>query len=115
MGDPSSGAGAGGAPTRLQVVQNLISKKILELSAVVAAPNVDDATSSDAYDEIQLCQAWTAALTAAGGQGLPDVTADEPLLNAIAQVENLVAINAAANQLAAATATLINAYKAPGG
>jgi hypothetical protein len=115
MGNPAPGAGAAPAPTRLQIVQNLISKKILALSAVVAAPNVDDATSSAAYDEIQLCQAWTAALTAAGGQGLPDPAADQPLLDAIGQVEHMIAVSAAANQLAAATATLINAYKAPGG
>jgi hypothetical protein len=117
MGNPAQGnaAGAAQAPSRLDVVRDLISQKILALAGVVSAPNVDDATSSAAYDEIQLCQAWAAALNAAGGQGLPDPAADQPLLNAIAQVGQLIAVSAAANQLAAATATLIDAYKAPGG
>jgi len=111
MGNPAQPQG----PSRLDTVTDLLSKKMLQLTAVMGAPNVDDPTYDAASDELDLCTPWMAALIAAGGTGLPPVAADQPLLNAIAQVGQLIATNAAANQLAAATATLINAYKAPGG
>src|ERR1700677_3984610 len=110
MGNPAQPQG----PSRLDTVTDLLSKKMLELSAVMAAPNVDDPTYNAASDELDLCTPWMAALTPpGGGAGLPPVPADQPLLDAIAQVGQLIATNAAANQLASATATLISAYKAP--
>jgi hypothetical protein len=110
--DPTNALNVAGS-SRADVVGKLLSEKILELTNVIGTLEVGPVVDQ-ASDELDLCTAWAVALNDAGTV-LPPPSDDQPLLDAIAAVDQALAVSTGANNIASAVSTLIATYKAPGG